>query len=264
MKSVYLESVGIAAPGLANWPECSDVLRGKSGYHAQPIPRFVPDSLPVNERRRISPTIRLALQAATESIHHSTLDPENVATVFATSNGDLEICDRICTALTLPDRPVSPTDFHNSIHNAPAGYWSIGSHCRMPSTSISAGNESFSAALLESVTQVLSENLPVMLVAYDQPPPDIFSTEHTATIPFSTALVFTHQRTDHSKAELTVVPVEKISPQALQTVALEDLRSGNSVAQSLLLLEMVARNSSSECILPYHDSGGLQVNYLPC
>ena len=36
----------------------------------------------------------------------------------------------VCTALTEPDYPVSPTRFSNSVHNAPAGYWSIAAKVR--------------------------------------------------------------------------------------------------------------------------------------
>ena len=70
------------------------------------ITRFNPETLPVNARRRITPAIRIAMQAAAEAIRASALDAASVATVFVTSNGDLDISDRICKALTLSERPV--------------------------------------------------------------------------------------------------------------------------------------------------------------
>jgi hypothetical protein len=263
MISVYLQSVGVAAPGLADWPTCRDILNGHHDYQPAPIPRFSPETLPANARRRITPTIRIAMQAATEAMQASALDAESVATVFATSNGDLEISDRICNALTLPERPVSPTDFQNSVHNAPAGYWSIGSHCRQPSTSLSAGAASFAAGLLESCTQVFSDRHPVMLVAYDQPPPQVLANEHTCTIPFATALILSRQREGNSLARLTLAPAGQAASNCLQCTALEVVRLGSPAARALSLLELLAGGTRTQCVLPYLDASGLMVEYTP-
>lgn len=264
MISAYLQSVGIVAPGLADWPACRDILTGRQDYQPAPIPRFNPETLPANERRRITPTIRIAMQAATEAMRGSALAAESVATVFATSNGDLDISDRICNALTLPERPVSPTDFHNSVHNAPAGYWSIGSHCRQPSTSLSAGDASFAAGLLESITQVLSDRHPVMLVSYDQPPPQALANTKTAAIPFAAALLISQQQDENSFAKLMITPVEQAASRCMRAAALEEIRLGSPAARALLLLELLAEEATSHCVLPYLDARGLRVNYAPC
>ena len=65
------------------------------------------------------------------------------------SDGDGEIVHRLCTALASPAAEVSPTDFHNSVHNAATGYWSIGAHSSAPSTALCAYDGSFAAGLLE-------------------------------------------------------------------------------------------------------------------
>ena len=83
-------------------------------------------------------------------------------TVFASSGGDSEVLDKICTALTLPDRPVSPTQFHHSVHNTPAGYWSIATGCTQPSLSLSAYDSSFSAGLLEAAALAWAEAVRVL------------------------------------------------------------------------------------------------------
>ena len=264
MNSVYLQSVGMVAPGLADWPTCHSVMQGHREYRPAPVVRFSPDTLPANERRRITQAIRLGLQAATEAMRDSTLAAETVATVFATGNGDLDISDRICAALALPGRPVSPTDFHNSVHNATAGYWSIGSHCRQPSTSLSAGEASFAAGLLETVTQVLCDRHPVMLVSYDQPSPKALANPHTVSLPFAVALLVSRQQDETSLAKLTVTPVEQAATGHLQATALECLRQDNPAAEALLLLELLAGALPAQCILPYLDARGLLVDYAPC
>lgn len=264
MKSVYLNAVGVVAPGIGNWPACRSVLTGCQDYEPAPIPLFSPDSLPANQRRRITPTIRIAMQAATEAVQSCGIAADMVATVFTTSNGDLDISNRICTALTLPERPVSPTDFHNSVHNAPAGYWTIGSHCRLPSTSISASQASFAAGLLESITQVLFDGNPVLLVAYDLPPPQVFANPTTVTVPFAAALLLSSRHDNDCLAKLTAQPVAHAAASTLKTAALEDIRLGSPAAQALLLLELLARQTPANCVLPYLDASGLLVECAAC
>ncbi len=82
--------------------------------------------------------------------------------VFASSDGDGDIVHRLCTALATPAAAVSPTDFHNSVHNAATGYWSIGAHSQAPSTAICAYDGSFSAGLLEAACQIAVEARPVL------------------------------------------------------------------------------------------------------
>jgi hypothetical protein len=62
---------------------------------------------------------------------------------------------------------VSPTKFHNSVHNAPAGYWSIATGCMESSTAISAGEATFGAGLLEAALLAQRESRAVLLAAYD-------------------------------------------------------------------------------------------------
>lgn len=264
MISAYLQSVGVVAPGITDWPTCRGILTGRQDYQPAAIPRFKPESLPANARRRITPAIRIAMQAATEAMRESALAAASVATVFATSNGDLDISNRICNALTLPERPVSPTDFQNSVHNAPAGYWSIGSHSRQPSTSLSAGDASFATGLLEGITQVLSERHPVMLVVYDQPPPQALANAHTSTLPFAAALILTRQPGECSLARLTLEPAEQAASSCLQCTALEAVHLGSPAARALPLLELLARGATAQCVLPYLDTRGLMVEYAPC
>ena len=47
------------------------------------------------------------------------------AAVFSSSSGDGQNCHESVRSARVSDRRVSPTRFHNSVHNAAAGYWSI-------------------------------------------------------------------------------------------------------------------------------------------
>jgi hypothetical protein len=261
---VYLQAVGLVAPGLPDWPSCRNILIGKHCYNPVPIMRFNPVNLPANQRRRITPTIRIALQAASEAMQSCSAGSEEVATVFASDSGDLEITDRICTALCQHERPVSPTDFHNSVHNAPAGYWTIGWHCHRPSTSISAGYACAASGLLEAASQALCNDYPVMLVVYDHTPPATLANSQTVTIPFAAALVIGCMRNTESLGMLTMTPTNRPAGQGLKNGGLEQIRNGNPAAQVLLLLELLAGDTHDHCVLPYLGGNGLLVDYMPC
>ena len=168
MIQVGVAGIGMVAPGIENWAQGRERLLAGDPYDlATPLPKLASEILPANERRRITTHIKLALQCAQDAIAGGTLAPTDVATVFASSGGDLEIVDKIITSLGQPGKPISPTQFHNSVLNAAAGYWSIATHSHAASTSLSAHDASFAAGLLEAATQVEVEGHPVLLVASD-------------------------------------------------------------------------------------------------
>ena len=70
------------------------------------------------------------------------------------SGGDGQNCHELCHALSLANREVSPTRFANSVHNAPAGYWSIATGAMVESNVLCAFDASFVAGLLEALTQI--------------------------------------------------------------------------------------------------------------
>ena len=59
--------------------------------------------------------------------------------MFASTYGDLAITDYMCSTLAKAPMTLSPTRFHNSVHNAAAGYWSIATACRQPYCALGAG-----------------------------------------------------------------------------------------------------------------------------
>ncbi|HMR03817.1 MAG TPA: beta-ketoacyl synthase chain length factor, partial [Candidatus Competibacter phosphatis] len=171
MNTLQVEGVGLMAPGLVGWPNGRAVLIGARPYVAEAMPTAIAALLPANERRRTTATVKLALQVAQEAALHADIDPSTTPTVLASSGGDSEVLDKICAALTLPDRPVSPTHFHHSVHNTPAGYWSIATRCAAASLSLSAYDDSFAAGLMEAAALAWTDRTRVLLVAYDLPSP---------------------------------------------------------------------------------------------
>lgn len=256
--AVYLDAVGVCAPGLEDWSQALAVLQGGQAYDAGA--RLSPRTslLAANERRRTTAVIRLALQTAEDALRRAQTPASALCSVFASSSGDMEIVDKICSALSLPERPVSPTQFHNSVHNAPAGYWSLGVAAQSPSTSIAAHDGSFAAGLLEAWSTVEVERQGVLLVAYDWPPPVTLQPHRPLAAPFAVAMVLLPEPGPSSPARLELA----FAAGDITTLAhgeLESLRRGNPAAQCLPLLDLIARGRSGVVSLPGNAYDPLQV-----
>lgn len=263
MNSLAVEAVGLMAPGLAGWTTSQAVLAGQRPYVAEPMPAAMATLLPANERRRVTATIKLALQVAQEAMAWTDLDASAVPTVFASSSGDSEILDKICVALTQPDRPVSPTHFHQSVHNTPAGYWAIATGCMQPSLSLSAYDDSFVAGLQEAAALAWADQARVLLVAYDLPLPFPLAEHRKIIAPFGVALLLNPATTPHRLALVRMKPIPNEPATPLDDAGLERLRAGNPAARSLPLLCAMARRTARQVALPAGDRAALSVEIAP-
>jgi hypothetical protein len=126
-----------------------------------------PSILPANERRRAPDTVAVALEVAQAACVNAGRDPAQLATVFASTYGDLAITDYMCSTLAQAPTTLSPTRFHNSVHNAAAGYWTIATGCRQPYCALGAGDYTFAAGLFAAALQVCADQTDVLYVAYD-------------------------------------------------------------------------------------------------
>ena len=77
--------------------------------------------------------------------------------MFASTDGDLAISDYMSETLARTPTLISPIRFHNSVHNAAAGYWTIGTGCMQPYTALTAHEDTFGEGLLEALTQAECE-----------------------------------------------------------------------------------------------------------
>ncbi|MGD9842676.1 MAG: beta-ketoacyl synthase chain length factor [Steroidobacteraceae bacterium] len=261
MNVVYVESISYAAPGLPDWQTVTSALRGEHAYVASELPVYQPTLLPPNERRRASPTVRLAFRVAEAATDSSSIPAAELAAVFASSDGDLSIAQRICTALAKTQRLISPTDFHNSVHNAAAGYWSIASAAQGPSTSIAAFDHSFAVGLMEAIGLVLVEQQATLLVAYDVPSPTPLHSKRPLSAPVGVGLVLTPQHTPNTLATLRITTTNT-PPTTMQDVKLEALRLGNPAARALPLLQLLANQQTGIVVLSLPNATSVAVHVV--
>lgn len=161
-----IEGIGYWSRGLPSWAAaCAFASDGTASTDAPARPS--PQLLAPNERRRAPETVAVALDVALAACTAAGREPASLPSVFASTHGDLSITDYMCDTLASAPHTVSPTRFHNSVHNAAAGYWTIGAGAMQPATAISAFDATFAQGLLEAMVQLAVGNEAVLLVGYD-------------------------------------------------------------------------------------------------
>jgi len=161
-----VEGIGFWAPGLPSWDAARAFANGGGAVAGAPT-RPSPQLLAPNERRRAPEPVAVALEVALAACTGAGREPAALPSVFASASGDLAITDYMCATLASDPRSISPTRFHNSVHNAAAGYWAIGTGAMQPATALSAGDATFAQALVEALMQLASGADAVLLAAYD-------------------------------------------------------------------------------------------------
>jgi hypothetical protein len=263
---LYVNGIGALGPGLAGWTGSLAVLAGESpSCDAAPTEPNA-TMLPPNERRRSSESVRWALHVAQEAMQQAEAEAREVVTVFASSDGDTGVLDRLCTALAAPQRTISPTLFHHSVHNAASGYWGIATGSQQSSTALACYDSSFCAALLEAAAYVQIEERSVLLVAYDLPPPPPLYAARPLRGGFAAALLLTRSPAPRNLAQLDLALSTDLSQEAtnMDDAGLEALRSGNQAARSLPLLAAIARQRETLVYFEYLEDQYVEVRVTPC
>jgi Beta-ketoacyl synthase, N-terminal domain len=261
--SAYVDGVGFLGPGLADWPAVARVLSGEAHWASAPTTLPPPQCLPSAERRRTGALVKLTLAVGLEASARAGADPTSLAAVFTSSGGDGENCHEICQVLASDDRQLSPTRFHNSVHNAAAGYWGIATGATAAANALCAHDASFAAGLLEALCQVTVERTGVILIAYDASYPEPMHSARPIPDACAVALVLRPQAGAASLARLDAcLSAERAD--RLDDAALETLRSSIPAARSLPLLAQLARRRAGRVLIEYLDGMRLAVEVRPC
>jgi len=261
--TAYVEGIGLLGPGLNGWLGSEAILRAQQTYQAQPTQLPSPAILPPAERRRCGAIVKLTLATGLEACAAAGLDPASLPSVFSASGGDGENCHAICEMLASTDRQISPIRFHNSVHNAAAGYWSIATGAMTSSSVLCAFDACFGAGLLEVMTQVIVDDTHSILLACDTPYPEPLHGARPIADAFGISLVIAPIRSATSLVQLTV-SLTPLSADHLDNAELETLRRGIPAARGLPLLRAIALKQSQRVVLDYLDSTRLAVDIALC
>lgn len=246
---VFIDGIGFWAPGLSGWDAAARALREGAAGDTATAAKPSPASLPPAERRRAPEPVLLAVEAAGQACAMAGRDPATLASVFVSTHGDLAITDAMCTTLADDPRELSPTRFHNSVHNAPAGYWTVATGCHASATAISAEQASFAAGLLEAAVEAHDGRDAVLLVAYDIAARGPLAEVARSTSPFAVAFVLSPERSERSLAGLRLQRRAQQSTSSNAASALDALTGNPTAAQALPLLASIARGDETDVVL---------------
>ena len=113
-------------------------------HNPEPLPKLVTLLLPPTERRRANDMAQLAINVAAQAVLELPADEvTRLPCIFSSADGDGRVLGDMLDALAQSNVALSPTLFHNSVFNAPGGYWSIATHCEAAATTLCAGDGSF-------------------------------------------------------------------------------------------------------------------------
>lgn len=266
--SACIDGIGAIGPGLPDWPTARAVLRGTQPYGPAPTVLPAPQLLPPAERRRATAAIKLTLAAGMEALAMADRAADDLRTVFAASGGDGTNCHAICETLASDDRLISPTRFHNSVHNAASGYWGIATHAMAPSAVLCAPHDgSFAAGLMEALTQVAVEGEDVLLLVHDTTYPEPLHTVRPIADNFGVALLLSAQGRPGSLARIAVDPAAPFTDapaDRLDDPGLDALSNTIPAARGLVLLQRVATGVAGPVILDRLPGYQLAVHLAPC
>lgn len=237
-----------AAPdwhALARWlRDAGDTPEGGSKPPAERIPP--------RERRRAPLSVKQAVEAAGQACAMAGLAPDALSCLFATGMGDMDITEYMCRVLVDQPAMLSPTKFHNSVHNAPVGYWSIATGARAPANTVSAFEYTAGMTLLEGFAQVIREEQPLLMVSQDVAAAGPLKDICPVSAPFAAALILQPLSQCPSGTPQLHLALEQQASDwpALHHPGLEDLYRSNPSARLLPLLQRLATDSGAPLSLP--------------
>lgn len=242
---VYIDGIAIWTPSLPSWEAAQQAFSDPTTQRKenQPVRNFpipLPTMLPPAERRRAPETVSLALEVARNAIAMWAGNPTELLSVFTSAGGDTPIIDDLCSTLVDSPQLISPTRFIHSIHNAPAGVWSMATVNAQANTALSAHLHSFSNGLLETIVQCHTEQKSVLFVGYDTAAPSALTCSLDSQMPMAVALVVSAQPSPSTQGVLHCVIKAHQDPQSLPQTACAKQLMASGMAQAWPLLEALA------------------------
>ncbi len=251
MKEFYIKSVGVIGPGLEDWDVALPILRGSEVYSYREMVNVKPSIMPKSLMRRATRHVRFAIESASQAIANHIEELDTVSCVFASSDNDGETTHEICTEVISEVPYVSPMKFHNSVSNAAVGNFCISVGKEMPSVSISAYNGTFSMALIESISQLMTDSENVLMVVNETLCDEPLYSLRPGLTDFSVAFLISSSKPDNPMLTFTLSIDDVQSPTKMEDLNLECIREDNQAAFSLPVLEAIATQQETSIEIPY-------------
>lgn len=259
--ALRITGIGAWAPGTPDWQRLRAILRSEAAAMEDAPARPAGTILPAAERRRAPDGVRLAAEVAAQAAGMAGLDAAMVPCVFASTHGELAITDYMCETLARTPLELSPTRFHNSVLNAPAGYWTIATGCTTASSAVTAHHRSFAAGLLEAAAFACAEATPVLFASCDVASSGPLADMTRTTLAFGMALLLQPGAGDGVRLNLALHrgAAEPVPAVTWPVVA----RDNPANADALALLSLLAGANASNLRLPLSSGLSLDMEIEP-
>lgn len=254
-RAIAVTGVGAWLRGAPDWNALRAVLQGGQDLADEAPARPAANALPAAERRRAPDGVRLAVEVAGQACAMARCDAATLPCVFATTHGELAITDNVCEVLARAPSELSPTWFHNSVLNAPAGYWTIAAGCTAASSAVTAHHRSFAAGLLEALALAHAEHTPVLFASCDVASAGPLAEMTRTTLAFGVALVLAPAAANGARIRWSLREGACALPPASVLAAVA--RDNPANAHALALLSALAGPTPARLALPL--SSGLSL-----
>ena len=252
--------VGAWGPSFRNWQDLQMLMSGQQlDDDGAKGPK--PDVIPANERRRAPLPVRLAVETSAQACLDAGLEASELACVFVSGLGDTQLTDYMCKVLAGDNKALSPTKFHNSVHNAAAGYWTNSTECMQAANSVAGFTQSVSLTLIEALIQAQAEQRALLLTFYDAPSSPVLKELLKNELPFAVSMVIAPASVANGKGQSLIASVQSEPaswpPQTWQG-DLHHCYAHNPVARILPFLELLT-GSKDDTLMPLSAATSLTV-----
>jgi hypothetical protein len=226
MKPVFLRGVGLWTTGFPN-PEAW--CRGEADPDLKAADAALLEG-PL--RRRASPLTRISVDVFEQATRAAGVDPATIPTIWATAHGEHGTAIKLLKMMLRGEGKVSPTHFHNSVHNTPSAYASIAAGNGSASTTLTGGPELVSSAILEAFCHLDAGTPEIVVVLGDEPLHAPFERGDMQE-PLGIAFVFA------SAPDGAAFKLSNLRREALPSIKLHERLGGLYVTAGLPLLEHI-------------------------
>ncbi|MFB2639837.1 beta-ketoacyl synthase chain length factor [Shewanella bicestrii] len=191
--------------------------------------------VPAMQRRRFSRLTKMMLDVSFQCEA-----APNCRSIFASRHGELHRTIGLLEDI-IEKQPLSPLGFSQSVHNTGSGIFGILTNNTAPSTSIAAGTETLSQAMVEAFAQLHQSPEPLLLVFGDDPVPPVYD-EFTQEFELPLAIGLTLAPADES-ATVTLT---------LSQLTAEQQQNATPLSYGMLAHALATSQDIAGCLSHWH------------
>jgi len=168
MNDISILNAAIMFPGVPSLDHFAQYIRdGSPAPNDSQIKIKTSDYLPSRMKRRMSQLTQMAVQTSFMA-REGMPEYDEVPLLLGSANGEIDTIGTIMKNLLGPEKFVSPSLFHNSVHHTSTGYFSILSGITQGMSAVSNGDFTFEYTLLDAWVRMTSGTSMIQITVGDE------------------------------------------------------------------------------------------------